>query len=137
MSLVLDASASIAWCFADERTPAIDDLMRRIAEDEAYVPSIWRLEVANSLRSGMRRGRLTEEQCTVRLNDLKLLPIITDPETDRYAWSTTRSLSQHYTLSVYDACYLELAQRLNLPLATLDAALAAAAKAANIKLVKL
>ncbi len=137
MSLVLDASASIAWCFADERTPAIDALMQRVVDEEAYVPSIWRLEVANSLRTGMRRGRLTEEQCVVRLNDLKLLPIITDLETDRYAWSTTRSLSQRYNLSVYDASYLELAQRLNLPLATRDTALATAAKAAKVKLVKL
>jgi predicted nucleic acid-binding protein len=43
------------------------------------------------------------------------------------AWSETLDVADGFQLSVYDAVYLELAQRRNLPLATLDEATAAAA----------
>jgi hypothetical protein len=57
MSLVLDASMTIAWLFDDERTPAAHAVMRRVVAEGAIVPSLWRLEVANVLRNAVRRGR--------------------------------------------------------------------------------
>jgi predicted nucleic acid-binding protein len=45
------------------------------------------------------------------------------------------SLARRYRLTVYDAAYLELAQRQGVPLATLDGALAAAATAENVPLL--
>ena len=44
-------------------------------------------------------------------------------------------LSERYRLTLYDAAYLELAQRLQLPLATLDQELRAAANALGIPLL--
>jgi len=44
---------------------------------------------------------------------------------DRHAWDPTLSLAQRCRLTLYDAAYLELAQRLRLPLASLDQALRA------------
>lgn len=41
-----------------------------------------------------------------------------------------------HSLSVYDASYLELAMREGLPLATLDQALARAARAAGVELLQ-
>jgi predicted nucleic acid-binding protein len=38
-----------------------------------------------------------------------------------------------FQLTVYDACYLELARRVGLPLATLDKGLSAAAAKAGIR----
>jgi len=43
-----------------------------------------------------------------------------DTETTDQAWTTTARLAERYRLTLYDAAYLELAQRRKLPLATLD-----------------
>jgi predicted nucleic acid-binding protein len=56
-----------------------------------------------------------------------LLPISTDPETGKQAWNATLQLAHRHRLTLYDAAYLELAQRRRLPLATLDSDLRAAA----------
>lgn len=135
MSLVLDGSAALAWCFEDEATPAIDAVMQQVAESGAIVPALWRLEVANGLQAGLRRGRLTAPQREAMLAALADLDIATDPETDRYAWSTTLRLAERHALTLYDASYLELAQRLSLPLASLDKALRHAAGAVGITLL--
>lgn len=135
MSLVLDGSAVLAWCFRDETTQGIDALMTRVADRGAVVPAIWRLEVANGLQTGVRRGRITVADRDGTLADLADLDIRTDPETDRYAWTTTRRLADRFGLTSYDASYLELAQRLGLPLASLDKALRAAAAGAGVDLL--
>jgi predicted nucleic acid-binding protein len=68
------------------------------------------------------------------LADLALLPIQVDPETNRHAWGATMRLAERHKLTVYDAAYLELAQRRGLPLATLDKDLRAAASAEGVVL---
>ena len=58
-----------------------------------------------------------------------------DPETGRQAWGATVRLAERHKLSVYDAAYLELAQRRGLPLATLDTDLRRAAMAEGVILL--
>lgn len=50
-----------------------------------------------------------------------------DEETVARSWNKTMDLALHHRLSTYDAAYLELSLRRNLPLATLDGALIDAA----------
>jgi predicted nucleic acid-binding protein len=135
VSLVLDASTTLAWCFHDEASPAVDDLMAQIAGEGAKVPSIWRLEVANGLRSGVRRQRLTNLERNLLLSELANLPIDADLETDQQAWTRTLQLADAHGLSDYDASYLELALRISLPLATLDGALRRAGQSAGVMLL--
>lgn len=135
MSLVLDGSVALAWCFADETTAAVDEIMLRAARDGAVVPSIWRLEVANGLRSGIRRGRLTAAQRDDLLASFREIMIETDTETDRLAWSTTLNLADRHGLTPYDASYLDLARRRGLPLASLDRALRGAAEVEKVPLL--
>jgi predicted nucleic acid-binding protein len=137
MSLVLDGSVTLAWCMEDERTPALIRLLRQVTEKGAMVPAIWRLEVANGLRTAVKRGRIDASERDGHLADFADMDIATDPETDRYAWTTTQRLAERFDLTPYDASYLELAQRLSLPLATLDKALRAAAKGAGVDVVPL
>ena len=137
MSFVLDGSVTLAWCFKDERTPALDALLVRMADDGAFVPAIWRLEIANGLRTGVKRGRIDASERDGHLADFAGMHIVTDSETDRYAWTTTQRLAERFDLTPYDASYLELAQRLSLPLATLDKALRSAAKRAGVDVVPL
>jgi len=128
MSLVLDSSATLAWIYGDETTDAIRAVFERVADAGAVVPSLWRLEVANSLTVAVRRSRIDAEFRRAALADLGLLDITTDQNTDTQAWSETLRIADRYRLTLYDAAYLELAQRRKLPLATLDQELLAAAQ---------
>ena len=69
------------------------------------------------------------------LAELGLIPVTIDADTNTYGWSTTLRLAERFSLTTYDAAYLELAQRHSLPLATLDQRLRAAATALGIKLL--
>lgn len=135
MSLILDSSATLAWIYADEITHAIRQVFDLLRENGAWVPSLWRLEVANILEMGVRRARHDVAFRDATLADLALLPINLDPETDRQAWGATLRLAERHRLTSYDAAYLELAQRLRLPLATLDSDLRAAASDESVPLL--
>jgi predicted nucleic acid-binding protein len=120
MSLVLDSSVALTWCFEDEHTPATLDLLDQIVETGAMAPSLWPLEILNGLAMAERRGRLDAIRRRQLAGFLRDLPINLDPETASQAWTATALLAERYRLTLYDAAYLELAQRLDLPLATLD-----------------
>lgn len=120
MSLVIDASIALAWSFEDERTPPVLAVLEETIRDGAIVPLLWRLEVANSLRSALRRGRITQEFRDKALTDFADLRIEIDADTNTHAWSSIVSLSDGHDLTPYDAAYLELAQRRRMPLASLD-----------------
>ena len=134
MSLILDSSATVAWVYMDEASKAIRQVFDLVSDQGAWVPSLWRLEVANILEMGVRRRRHDAAFRDATLADLALLPISIDPETDRQAWTATLRLAERHRLTLYDAAYLELAQRRNLPLATLDAELRSAAGAEKVGL---
>ncbi|MGH6923350.1 MAG: type II toxin-antitoxin system VapC family toxin [Propylenella sp.] len=135
MSVVLDASMTIAWLFAAERTEGSRAALRRVAAEGAAVPSIWRLEVANVLRGAVRSGRCTEDYADRSLGRLARLQIEVDPETEQHAWGETRRLAQRHDLTLYDASYLELALRFGQPLASCDRPLAKAAKGAGLEVL--
>lgn len=134
MSFVLDASTALAWVFEDERTDASEALLDRMVVEGATVPGIWRLEVANALRSAIRRQRITADYRDAALAQLAALAITTDAETDAHAWGATTALSTRADITLYDAAYLELAFRKGMALATADAALRAAATSLGVEL---
>lgn len=76
-------------------------------------------------------ARQFRDPCSA-LADLAILDIAVDQRTDAQAWSETLAIADRYRLTLYDAAYLELAVRRNLPLATQDAELRAAAKTAGV-----
>ena len=135
MSFVVDRSVALTWCFEDEATEAADAVLVRLTDEGAYAPSLWPLEVLNVLAIAQQRGRITAEARQDRLALLRALPIILDTETAGQAWTITNMLAERHNLTLYDAAYLELAQRLNLPLATLDTELRAAANALGVPLL--
>jgi predicted nucleic acid-binding protein len=129
MSFVVDNSVALAWCFEDEHTEPLMELLDRVAETGAFAPSLWPLEALNGLLMAERRRRVDARRRQRLAGFLRALPITLDPETTDQAWSVTARLAERYRLSIYDAAYLELSQRRSLPLATLDADLVRAAKA--------
>jgi predicted nucleic acid-binding protein len=126
-AFVLDASIALAWCFADEATPATDALLDRLADEEAVAPVLWRIEVANALAMAERRGRLSVAGLTRSVGLLQRLAVALDPEGSERAFRELLDLARSERLTVYDAAYLELALRLGLPLASKDSKLRQAA----------
>lgn len=135
MSLVLDSSVALTWCFEDEHTPATLALLDQVAETGAMAPALWPLEILNGLAMAERRGRLDAARRHQLAGFLRDLPVDLDPETASQAWTATALLAERYRLTLYDAAYLELAQRLDLPLATLDQELRTAGSALDIVLL--
>lgn len=135
MSLVLDASFAVAWLFASERSRSLRLAVRRVAAESAAVPSLWRLEVANALRSAVRRGRCDQSYADRSIDRLERLRLTIDTETDKDTWGETRRLAAMHDLTLYDAAYLELAVRRHEPLASCDAALIRACRRAGVEVV--
>jgi len=129
---VLDASVVGSWCFSDEFHPNAEAAFRRIADETAVVPSLLWFELRNVLLMGERRNRLSEAQTARFLNYIGELPIEVDRDPNN---NLVLSLARTHRLSVYDAAYLELAQRKALPLSTLDNALINAARVEKVPLV--
>src|SRR5215203_4742583 len=128
MSLVLDSSAALGWVYPDEAANATRGIFELVVGSGAWVPSLWRIEIGNSLQAGIRRGRIDRAYRDNALADLAKLDIAVDPETSRAAWTSALQLADRFGLALYDAVYLELAHRRSLPLASLDGPLCIAAR---------
>lgn len=135
MSLVIDASVTLAWCFDDEQTPAVMELLDRVAETGGVAPLLWPLEALNGLFAAERRRRIAAEKRATLAAFLRDLPITLDGDTAERAWDATVRLAAQFQLTVYDAAYLELAQRRRLPLASLDQDLMKAASASGLEIL--
>ena len=132
MAFVLDASITACWAFQDEDHPDAALALDQMRTEEAVVPCLWWFEVRNILAVNERRRRITESDTAAFLLDLSRLRVRIDqlPEGD-----AVLRLARTHRLSVYDAAYLELAQREGLPLATLDADLRRAAAEEGVALL--
>jgi predicted nucleic acid-binding protein len=134
MRAVVDASIAIAW-FADEIVPEhVLELLDEIANDRAVAPPLFRLEVANVFLALERRRKLAPETRRAMMMDLSKLPIQIDAESIEQTWPKSLNLAERFQLTMYDATYLELAQRMKLPLATLDAALIRASAQCGVEI---
>jgi predicted nucleic acid-binding protein len=132
---VLDASVTIAALIEEDRSDEARRILRDVVSDSAMVPGLWLLEVGNVLLLAERRKSLSAAARRDHLADLSRLPIVIDYATASHAWHDTMSLAERHGLTLYDAVYLELSLRQQLPLATFDAALHRAAKVANVSLL--
>ena len=133
MAFVLDASVAACWAFEDESHPLAESALERLRTEPALVPALWWFELRNVLVVNERRDRLTETVTAAFLRAVARLDIAIDRTPDSAA---VLALARAHRLSVYDAAYLELAQRAAAPLATLDAALARAARGEGVALIE-
>jgi predicted nucleic acid-binding protein len=133
---VLDNSIVMSWCFQDEASEYADAALDSLETSEAIVPSIWPLEVANVLLVAERKRRLSRADTARFVSLVRSLPILVEDETPDRILGEILSLAREYGLSSYDASYLDLAIRTNLPIATLDQDLRKAAKRCGVPLWK-
>ena len=129
-AFVVDCSVCLPWYIKDEANEFCDRLSRALAGSEVWVPSLWRAEFVSSVVNAERRKRMTGEQRRIVLANAGGLPLRVDYETPPVV--ELGELAAIHELTPYDAVYFELARRRKLPLATLDAALIKAARAAKL-----
>jgi predicted nucleic acid-binding protein len=132
---VPDASVTLAWLFEDETSDWTEALLPGLKSgDSAIVPKHWPVEVANALLVARRRARISKEKAARFLTDLLALPIRVDSSSSELTFGQVFAYAEEYRLTVYDAAYLELAVREDVPLATLDNDLRNAARTAKVSL---
>ena len=133
MPFVVDASMTASWRLPDEQEELALACYQMLMTDEARVPPIWRFEVCNLLVMAERRNRIPSKYADTALRLLEDYPIVEDASSRP---EMILAIARSYSLSAYDAAYLELAQRTRFPLATLDNGLVRAARSANVALVE-
>ncbi len=128
---ILDASYTLAWCFPDRATANTDATLKRLEarEDNAIVPWVWQVEVANALGKAVTRAKVPLARALDIWAELQLLPIRHVSIGDI---PQLLGLAVKHNLSVYDCCYLQAAIASRLPLATNDKKLIDAAEAIHV-----
>ncbi|MCM2254705.1 MAG: type II toxin-antitoxin system VapC family toxin [Vicinamibacteria bacterium] len=125
----------MAWVHPGQATSATESMLDALVQGAAVeVPALWPLEVANALTVLVRRKKLTAEERQQALGWLGGLALRVDHEMAALAFSRLAELAMTHEISVYDAAYLELAQRRRLELACKDGPLREAARRAGVKL---
>ncbi len=127
--IVIDSSYALSLVMPDERRPSS---MQQVLRDQLATPVIWPLEIANAMRSSLRRGRLVHRQVVGLFTELTELAV--DVVAPGHSLPQRHfEAAQTHDLTPYDTMYLELALQWRCPLATCDAGLASAARRAGVE----
>ena len=135
-AIVVDASVASSWCLDDETSLTREQVGVLFETFACHVPAIFRIEVANAINVGVRRGRLTEARAIETLMQVQCLAWNVD-DADVDGAIGTFAIAREHGLTTYDACYLELARRLGVPLATNDRDMLRAAVVEGVAVVDL
>jgi predicted nucleic acid-binding protein len=132
MPIIVDTSVCMGWFITDEANAVTASVLGMLNDQGALMPALWYYEIRSALLTQERRKRISVEQSEASILFLQNLPIELDYG---HHDKTLMRLARRYNLTGYDTTYLELALRENLPLATFDKALIAAAKNEGITLL--
>lgn len=135
-AFVADASVAIAWCTPGQSSDVADRLLDDIvAGSIVFVPALWHYEVANALLVLWRRKKLAQDDYSQARMWLDRLPVAVDSDSPRLAVTQITDFAMAHELTVYDAAYVELAVRRQIPLASRDQSLKRAAHRLGIPLL--
>ena len=130
---VIDASSVAPLVLPDEVENLHPTVAHALASEECIVPAHWRFEVGNLALMAVRRKRMEAQTALANLRDLAEFTVQIDTLSSNLAWSRSYLLGQEHGLTLYDAAYLELAQREALALLSSDQALLRAAAREGIE----
>ena len=133
-SFVLDCSLAMAWCFEDETSDYSEQVLGSLIDSRAVVPALWSVEMANALLVAERRKRLSHIKSMAFREYLSGFIIDVDDYLFKKPIEIILDLAKETGLTAYDATYLELAIRKNLPVATLDKELKQASRKIGIEI---
>lgn len=130
---VVDASSVGPLVVPDEAENLMPSVSLALGNGECIVPAHWPFEVGNLGLTAVRRNRASSEAVLDNLRDLADFGIKIDQLSTELSWNRTFLLAEQHGLSLYDAAYLELAQRMGAVLLTADKALQRAAAREGLK----
>ena len=128
--VVIDCTVAAAWLMPDAPSSTANQLLEAATKTAFVLPVLFKLELANLLCNAMRRKNLDPALLSQLAREVQALPMRF--ESLSLSFDALLAGAVHHDLTPDDYIYLEMAKRLNLPLATLDAKLAHAAKAAGV-----
>ena len=132
-AFVVDCSVCVPWYIEDEASEFCARLAGTLGRAEIWVPALWLPELVSAVINAERRKRMNGERLRAVLANADRLPLRVDYEMPSIV--ELSELAASHQLTAYDAVYFELARRRKLPLATLDAALVKAVRAAKLPLI--
>lgn len=130
MAFVLDASVAIAWFVKGQATGYTSALLRRAARERLHVPPLWHAEFGNALVVLAHRRKVAPERLGAIFGEIEELDLATDADPPKAR--EIAEVSRRFSLSAFDAVYLELAMRRALPIAVRDGPLIKAAGRAGV-----
>jgi predicted nucleic acid-binding protein len=119
---VADASVALGWIHSGQRTAKTDELLRMAETGTIVVPVLWFAEISNVLLVLERRKKMTRDERKNGLIRLEKLDVLVDDALESRVFSRVTELAEELGTSVYDAWYLEIAERRGLPLGSQDVA---------------
>ena len=135
--IVIDASVALAWCFPDEASDYADSVLLALENQTVIVPAIWAAEITNALLVGERRKRIRQPEVRRFVDLVRGLTVVEDGQPFADTVSNVLPLAREHDLSAYDAAYLDVAIRHEIPLATLDGPLQRACTEAGIEIFRM
>lgn len=132
---VLDASATMPFLFEQESDEHSRALEERVFAEGALVPALWYQEVSNTILTAFRRGRISETDMNRHMREFVRYPIEADMSPYSTITNTVFPIARAHNLTVYDATYVELAMRLDIPLASRDSRMRTAATNMGLELL--
>jgi len=129
MNVLIDASALMPVLIDEPEKKRIVNATR---DCELLAPSILPYEIGNALSRLKKRQILNEKQIIAAYNDFKKIPLrLLEVDIEN-----ALKIACKYAIYAYDAYYLEMSYRLNLPLLTLDGAMKKIAFDLNLKILE-
>lgn len=133
VAFVVDNSVVVAWLYQGQANAYTERVLESSGTSTLQTSFMWPAEFANAATVMVKRGILTDELGTAMIQMADALGLLVDRTP--VDLGALYQLSRRFSLSAYDASYLELAMRLNIPLATRDTALMRASQTLGLFLV--
>jgi predicted nucleic acid-binding protein len=128
MNILIDASALMPILINE---PEKEYIINTTKNCELLAPSILPYEIGNAFSRLKRRQILNERQVYAAYNDFKKIPLrLLEIDIEN-----ALKIACKYSIYAYDAYYLDIASRLNLPLLTLDVPMKKIASNLNLKIL--
>ena len=128
MEILMDACAIMAVIVKEPER----DLVIQLTQDAVMVsPDMVSYEIANALTKMMKKKIIEKERMINAYNYFTKIPVKTIESDIEKALE----IAWEYKIYAYDACYLEAAKRLNLPLLTFDDNMIKVGKELDIKTI--
>jgi len=123
------------WFLTDESSRVGNKLLESYRKEQVdfHMPVLWSLEILNLLLAARKRKRLNETDLAFAIKLFNNIECTWHDQTDAHCRRRIFDFAQLHRLTIYDAAYLELADRLRVPLITFDKELLDAAAAEDMK----